>query len=349
MVADEVEYVIGVDTHRDERVLAVVAAATGAVLARRAVPANARGYLTALRFALKTADGARVWAVEGTGSYGAGLARYLAGRGEKVLEVSRTPRAERRLRGKDDPLDAARTARAALAGETLALPRNGDRREAMRLLLIARRSAVDVRREALGQLRGVIVTAPDRLREELRALPTGKLLDRCSHMRRTSSTRLGEDATRLVLRSLARRIEAATLEAAELERELLGHVRALAPALLDEPGVGTIVAAQLIVAWSHPGRLRSEACFARLAGVAPVPASSGQTTRHRLSRGGDRQLNRALHTIVLHRRQHDPATKDYIARRIAEGKSRRDATRLLKRYLARHLYRLLQKTEPLMT
>ena len=168
-------------------------------------------------------------------------------------------------------------------------------------------------------------------------------------MRRTSSTRVGEDATRLVLRSLARRIEAATLEAAELERELLGHVRALAPALLDEPGVGTIVAAQLIVAWSHPGRLRSEACFARLAGVAPVPASSGQTTRHRLSRGGDRQLNRALHTIVLHRRQHDPATKDYIARRIAEGKSRRDATRLLKRYLARHLYRLLQKTEPLMT
>jgi Transposase IS116/IS110/IS902 family len=113
------------------------------------------------------------------------------------------------------------------------------------------------------------------------------------------------------------------------------------------PGVGPIVAAQLIVAWSHPGRLRSEACFARLAGVAPIPASSGQTTRHRLSRGGDRPLNRALHTIVLHRRQHDPATRDYIARRIAEGKSRRDATRLLKRYLARHLYRLLQQQKPM--
>ena len=139
-----------------------------------------------------------------------------------------------------------------------------------------------------------------------------------------------------MLRSLARRIQAATAEAAELERELLGHIRALAPALLDEPGVGPIVAAQLIVAWSHPGRLRSEACFARLAGVAPVPASSGQTTRHRLSRGGDRQLNRALHTVILHRRQHDPATRDYIARRTAEGKSKRDATRLLKRYLARH-------------
>jgi len=126
-------------------------------------------------------------------------------------------------------------------------------------------------------------------------------------------------------------------------------VRALEPQLLDEPGVGPIVAAQLLVAWSHRGRVRSEAAFARLAGVAPVPASSGRTTRHRLSRGGDRQLNRALHTIVLHRRQHDQTTKDYITRRVAEGKSRRDATRLLKRYLARHLYRLLQQQQPLMT
>jgi len=146
-------------------VLAVVAAATGAVLARRAVRANERGYQAALRFAGEAADGARAWAVEGTGSYGAGLARYLAGHAETVLEVSRTPRSERRLRGKDDSLDAARAARAALASETLALPRSGERREALRLLLVARRSAVDVRREALGQLRGVIVTAPDRLRE----------------------------------------------------------------------------------------------------------------------------------------------------------------------------------------
>jgi transposase len=242
-----------------------------------------------------------------------------------------------------------RTARTALASETLALPRSGERREALRLLLVARRSAVDVRREALGQLRGVIVTAPDSLREQLRTLPVGKLLARCSRLRRSPAMGTDEIAVRLVLRSLARRIEAATIEAAELERELLGHVHALAPRLLDEPGVGPIVAAQLLVAWSHHGRLRSEACFARLAGVAPVPASSGKTTRHRLSRGGDRQLNRALHTVILHRRQHDPATRDYIERRIAEGKTRRDATRLLKRYLARHLYRLLQQTEPLIT
>jgi transposase len=192
------------------------------------------------------------------------------------------------------------------------------------------------------QLRSVLVTAPDRLRDELRRLPPQRLLDRCSRLRSPAGTASDEAACRLVLRSLARRVEAATREAAELEREIVGHVRVLAPRLLAEPGVGPIVAAQLLVAWSHRGRVRSEAAFARLAGVAPIPASSGQTSRQRLSRGGDRQLNRALHTIVLHRRQHDPATKDYIARRIGEGKSRREATRLLKRYLARHLYRLLQ-------
>jgi len=349
MLADELDYVIGVGTHRDEHVLAVLTAAAGAVVAGEALSANARGYRGTLRFAERYAAGRRVWAIEGTGSYGAGLARYLAGCGETVLEVSRTPRAERRLRGKDDALDVARAARAALASDMLALPRTGERREALRLLLVARRSAVDVRREALTQLRGVIVTAPDRLRGELRGLPTGKLLQRCRRLRRSSTASVDELATRLVLRSLAHRIQAATREADELEREILAHVRSLAPQLLDEPGVGPIVAAQLLVAWSHQGRVRSEAAFARLAGVAPIPASSGQTTRHRLSRGGDRQLNRALHTVILHRRQHDPATKDYIARRIAEGKTRRDATRLLKRYLARHLYRLLQNQEPLLT
>jgi len=347
MVADEVDYVIGVDTHRDEHVLAAVTAPAGTIVAGEAVRTDARGYRAAARFAARFAAGRRVWAIEGSGSYGVGLARYLAGRGETVLELSRTPRGERRLRGKDDALDAARTARAALASDRLALPRAGERREALRLLLVARRSAVDVRREALSQLRAVIVTAPDPLREQLRGLPTGALLDRCRRLRRSRST-ADELATRLVLRSLARRIQAATVEADELERELLTHVCALAPALLEEPGVGPIVAAQLIVAWSHHGRLRSEACFARLAGAAPVPASSGQTQRHRLSRGGDRQLNRALHTIALHRRQHDARTRDYIAKRIAEGKTAREATRLLKRYLARHLYRLLEQ-QPQMT
>ena len=176
-----------------------------------------------------------------------------------------------------------------------------------------------------------------------------KLIQRCSRFRRSASRSPDELATVLALRSLARRIEAATAEADELEREILNHVRALVPELLNESGVGPIVAAQLIVSWSHKDRVRSEACFARLAGVAPLPASSGQTIRHRLSRGGDRQLNRALHTVILHRRQHDPATRDYIARRIAQGKTTREATRILKRYLARHLYRVMQNSTPLTT
>ena len=248
------------------------------------------------------------------------------------------PRTERRLRGKDDALDAARAPRAALASETLALPRAGERREALRLLLVARRSAVDVRREGLAQLRGVIVTAPDGLRADLRGLPTGKLLDRCSRLRRSSSANADELATRLVLRTLARRIAAATLEADQLERELLGHVRALAPALLNEPGVGPIVAAQLIVAWSHPGRLRSEAAFAHLCGTAPIPASSGRTDRHRLNRAGDRRANNALWRIALVRMHCHPPTRAYVERRTNQGLSKLDILRCLKRYIAREVY-----------
>ncbi len=268
MLADELDYVLGVDTHRDEHVLAVLRAPAGAVVAGAAAPANAHGYRELLRLAEQHAPGRRAWAIEGTGSYGAGLSRYLHARGESVLEVSRIPRGERRLRGKNDALDAATTARAALASDTLALPRTGERREALRLLLVARRSAVDVRREALTQLRAVIVTAPELLRQELCRLPEGKLLDRCSRFRRTSSAGADELATRIVLRSLARRVRTATIEADELEREILAHVRALALTLLDEPGVGPIVAAQLIVAGQT-----AAAC-------APKPASHGSPASH---------------------------------------------------------------------
>jgi transposase len=349
MLADEVDYVIGVDTHRDQHTLAVVNAPAGAVVAQTVVRASARGYVDALRFAERYAPGVRAWAVEGAGHYGAGLARYLGARGETVLEVGRHARGERRLRGKDDPLDAIRAARTGLAAETLTLPRSGERQEALRVLLLARRSAVDARRRALVQLRSLIVTAPEQLREELRRLSVTQLIRRCSGFRRSGSRTPDELAIVLALPSLARRIEAATAEADALEREIIGHVRALVPELLAGSGVGPIVAAQLIVSWSHRDRVRSEAAFALLAGVAPLPASSGQTIRHRLSRGGDRQLNRALHTVVLHRRQHDAATRCYIARRVAEGKTTRETTRILKRYLARHLYRVIQNATPLTT
>jgi transposase len=349
MLAEQVDYVVGVDTHRDQHALAVVDARTGAVIAQTTMAASARGYNDAVRFADRYAPGDRLWAIEGSGHYGAGLARQLQRVGEQVHEVDRTSRGERRLRGKDDQLDAVRAARSPLAHEHRTRPRAGERQEALRLLMLARRTAVETRKVALVQLRSVIVTAPDELRGDLRKLPLGELLDRCSRFRRSSSRTPSELATILVLRTLAQRIKAATGEAEALEREILAHVRAVAPGLLDEPGVGPIVAAQLIVTWSHRDRIGSEAAFAKLAGVAPLPASSGLTTRHRLSRGGDRQLNRALHTIVLHRRQHDPATRDYIARRISEGKTARDATRSLKRYLARHLYRVMQNAEPAMT
>ena len=189
MLADELDYVVGVDTHRDEHVVAVVAAPAGAVVAAAAAAANVRGYRELLRVAERHAPGRRVWAIEGTGSYGAGLARFLGERGEVVLEASRTPRAERRLPARTTPSTPSGAARAALAADTLALPRTGERREALRLLLVARRSAVDVRREALTQLRAVIVTAPDGLREQLRGLPVGKLLDRCRRLRRHTRSR----------------------------------------------------------------------------------------------------------------------------------------------------------------
>jgi transposase len=192
-----------------------------------------------------------------------------------------------------------------------------------------------VRRRALVQLRSVIVTAPDRLREQLQAPPERRLPERCSHLRRSSSCPVdgGSKQRRRRPNSSSARSSATCARS--------HHGCSTSPAL------GPIVAADVIAACSHQGRVRSEAAFARLAGVAPVPASSGHTVQHRLSRGGDRQPNRALHTVVLHRRQHDPATRAYLERRVSAGKSRRDATRLLKRYLARHLHRLLQQTEPL--
>jgi transposase len=349
MLADRLDYVVGVDTHRDQHAVAIVDAHTGAVIAQTTTAASAGGYADDVRFEDRHAPGDRLWAIEGTGHYGAGLVRQLQRQGERVHEVDRSVRGERRLRGKDDQLDAVRAARSPLAHAHRAKPRAGEHQEALWLLLLTRPTAVDTRKVALVQLRSVIVTAPDELREELRRLPLGELLNRCSRFRRSSSRKPAQLATILVLRTLARRIQAATAEAQTLEREILNHVQALVPELLDEPGIGPIIAAQLIVTWSHHDRIDSEACFARLAGVAPLPASSGQTTRHRLSRGGDRQLNRALHTIVLHRRQHHPATRDYIARRIAEGKTSRDAVRLLKRYLARHLYRVMQNSTPITT
>jgi transposase len=340
MLADQLDYVLGVDTHRDAHALALVAARSGAlVLVEPALPACPRGYRRLHALARTHAPGSRAFAVEGTGSYGAGLARFLAERGERVLEVARPQRA-RAQRGKSDVLDAVAAARGLLGAERFAEPRAGGSRAALQALLCVREGALDARRAALCQLRALIVTAPADMRQQLRSLTRARLLRRCAGMRAAGP--LERRGTRLALRLLARRIQLLTVEERALAREIAALVQLLAPPLLAEPGIGPISAARVLVAWSHRGRLRSEAAFARLGGAPPIPASSGMVVRHRLDRGGDRQLNRALHTIVVSRRKHHAPTVAYVDRRLREGKSAREAIRCLKRYLARRLFRLLE-------
>jgi len=343
MVTDSLDVVIGVDTHRDTHSLALVRCRDGVLVAEQELPANRAGYRAALRLG-KRLGPRRLWALEGTGSYGAGLARFLAERGERVCEVERPARAGSRHRLKSDSLDALRAARTALAGQALASPRAAGRREALRVLLQTREGAVKTRRCGLNQLRALLVSAPEELRERLRGRGRDALVGACTRLRPQRRSQPERYATALALRSVARRVEQATREAAELESELRRLVSELCPQLLSLEGVGPISAAQVLVSWSHRGRFRSEAAFARLAGAPPIPASSGKLVRHRLDRGGDRRLNRALHTIVLTRRRGDAATIAYIARRVSEGKSERDAVRCLKRYLARQLFRLLEAT-----
>jgi transposase len=340
MLADEVEYVIGVDTHRDEHAVAVIDA-IGSVVMEAVTAANDAAFARLFDRLERGAPGRRAWAIEGSGSYGAGLVRFLAGRGERVLEVHRLTR-DRRSHAKTDAIDAVRAARTALSRDLQATPRVGGGREALRVLVATRRSAVDSRRVALQQLRAFLVTAPDALRRELGQLSQARLLARCARLRVHARHDRAGRALVIALRTCAQRALQARDETDMLDQEITTLVDELAPGLRDEPGVGPISAAQLLIAWSHPGRIRSEAAFARIAGAAPIPAATGQTIRHRLDRGGDRQLNRALHTIVLSRRQRQhPATIAYIERRISEGKTVREATRCLKRYTARHLYRRL--------
>jgi transposase len=346
MLADQADHVLGVDTHRDSLSSAILAADTAVVQGQVTVAANERGYRRLLRWARENASGRRAWAVEGTGSYGAGLAAFLHSQGELVLEVDRPRRPARRDRAKSDELDAIRAAREALAREHLAQPRLRGEREALRVLLATRDSAVRSKRAAILLLKALLVSAPPSLREGLRALATRDQLAKAARLRISSTHNSELRATIITIRASARRALALEDEALELQREIEPIVARIAPRLLAEMGVGAIVAAQILCVYSHPGRIRSEAAFAALGGVAPLPASSGQTVRHRLSRSGDRQLNRALHTIVLCRMRDDPRTRAYTARRQAEGRSTREIKRCLKRYTARHLYRLLNSTLP---
>jgi transposase len=345
MLADQLDYIVGVDPHRDTHALAVVAVSSGAVLVEATVRASSDGYAEALRIVEEHAPGRRAFAVEGTGSYGLGLTRFLTGREERVLEVGRLRR-ERRSGGKTDALDAIRAARTALTAGRPSTPRAGGERQALQALVAAREGAVNAKRAGLCQLRDLLVTTPEPLRSELRPLTRPRLLQRLASSRPHSRHDPELRGSLLALRSIAQRLLQLTAEERELAREIEAITRRLAPHLLDQPGVGPHAAAQLILSWSHRGRITSEAAFARLAGVAPIPASSGQTIRYRLDRSGDRKLNRALHQILLTRRRTHPATIAYIQRRLQEGKTRHEANRCLKRYLARSLYRLLEHGPP---
>lgn len=340
VLADRVAVVIGVDTHKHSHTAAVVSS-TGGVLGGRTVASTDDGYHLLIELADEH-PGRRAWALEGTASYGAGLTRFLRQRGEQVIEVDRPRRTARRMGAKSDPIDAVRAAREALAGDRHAEPRLDGPRAALGVLLVARRSAVDASASAQRQLQDLVVTAPESLRTKLRGLSTRLLITACGKLRLAAEADTQTATVIATLRALARRIRALEAEADEHERSILAIVRAWRPDLLDLFGVGPIVAAVILCAWSHAGRFRDEAAFAMLAGAAPIPASSGQVVRHRLNRFGDRQLNRALHTIVMHRIRRDPTTQAYVARRASEGKSRTEIRRCLIRFVARQVFRQLE-------
>jgi transposase len=340
MLAEQTDYVIGVDTHRDRHSAAILAS-SGGLVDETSARADRRGYATLLSWAHEHAAGRRVWAVEGSGSYGAGLVAFLERRGERVVEIGRRVRRNGPVRAKSDPLDAIEAAREALTQPRHAAPRASGEREALRVLVNTREGAVLARTAAINQLRALIVAAPEPLRASLRGLTSAELVTHCTRLR-PGARETGTRASALALRSTARRISMLTIESRQLRREIAQLVETNMPELLAEPGVGPISAARILIAWSHRGRFRSEAAFAMLAGASPIPASSGQTIRHRLNRGGDRQLNRALHTIALSRRTTHRPTRQYIDRRLREGKTTRDINRCLKRYLARRLFRLLE-------
>jgi transposase len=336
-----VRLTVGVDTHADQHVAAALDQC-GRLIGTRAIPATPAGYATLLAWA--TAHGAveRV-GIEGAGSYGAGLARWLRGRGLVVVEVDRPNRRVRRRNGKSDPVDAEAAARAAQAGTATGQPKAGDGRvEAIRALRIARRSAIKARTQAANQLHALVVTAPDALRTRLRSLGTAALVGTAARFRAPACVRTPEAATKVALRAIARRYQALTQEIATLDRQLGPLVAEAAPALVAIKGVGADTAGALLVAaGDNPDRLPSDAAFARLCGVAPLPASSGKTQRHRLSRGGNRDANRALYLLAVGRLGWDDRTRAYAAKRTGEGKTKAEIIRCLKRYIAREVYHAL--------
>jgi transposase len=342
-----VEVTGGVDTHKDTHTAAAVDA-VGRVLGSAQFVADAAGYRALLAW-LRAFGTLVLVGVEGTGVYGAGLARFLGEQGVAMVEIDRPDRKARRWQGKSDPVDAEAAARAALARVRIGVPKQRDGRvEALRAIRVARRSAITHRAETQRQIKMLIVTAPEPLRDQLRGLTDRQLIETCAGMR-PDRGRAGDPAaaTKIALRSLGRRHQRLTIEIDDLDQLLPSLVADINPGLLELKGVGPEIAGQLLVsAGENVERLTSEAAFAMLCGVAPIPASSGKTNRHRLNRGGDRQANCALWRIVITRMATDQRTKTYVTRRTTEGLSKPEIIRCLKRYIAREVFTALQPATP---
>jgi len=342
------EIILGVDTHNDAHVAAVITV-LGALLGTRTFPATTAGYTDLVTWTRRHGRLRRA-GVEGTSSHGTALARHLHRDGLQVIEVNRPDRSVRRRRGKTDAVDAENAARAVLAGQATGLAKSGDGAvEMIRMFKIAKDSAVKARTQAINQLKAVLVRADPTLRESLNGLGRVALIRACADLPLTAEHSTNA-ATTTVLRSLARRVLALTDEVRALQQRMRSTIAACAPQLLDQHGVGPDTAAALLItAGDNPDRLANQAAFAALCGVNPIEASSGKTTRHRLNRGGDRRANSALYTIVLTRLGRDPRTRDYATKRASEGKSTKEIIRCLKRYVARQIFPLITAALPTAT
>jgi transposase len=332
---------VGVDTHADIHV-AVALDQLGRRLGATTVPTTPQGYRQLEAWARQFGR-IEVFGIEGTGSWGAGLVRQLREHGHRLVEVNRPDRGARHRQGKNDPIDAEAAARAVLAGTATAQPKAGEGVvEMIRSLQVVRRSAQKARARAANQLRALLVTAPAELREQLRSTTLAELVRIASRWRTGATPDTHLLVTKHALRSLARRHQELTEEIVDLDAQLARLVQQAAPQLLAVKGLGPLTCAALLVAvGDHPERMRTESAFAHLCGVAPLPASSGKTSRHRLNRGGDRQANYALYILAVTRMAWDSRTRAYVAKRQADGKTTKEIIRCLKRHIAREIYRLL--------
>lgn len=332
---------VGVDTHQDEHAV-VVLDQLGRMLGTRSFPVTPSGYARTLSWCAQHGQIDKV-GIEGANTYGAGLTRAARVAGYEVVEVTRPERKVRHGRGKSDPLDAEAAARAVLSGVARVVPKTQDGQvEMLRALQIVRTSAVKARTQTANQLHALVTTAPDPLRFALGDRAGKKRTARCARLR-PGPLESPTAATKHALRTLARRHQRLDAEIADLDEHVEQLVQQICPRLLEPFGIGVQTAATLLLtAGDNPDRLRSEAAFAHLCGVAPIPASSGRTQRHRLNPGGDRRANWALWTIAMVRiSHHEPRTTAYRERRLAEGKTQREILRCLKRAIAREVYRII--------